>query len=155
LIALIQRVTGANVKVGGDPVGVIGKGIVALIGVERGDTEVEALLLAERVVGYRIFPDGEGKMNLSLRDVRGQLLAVPQFTLAADTKSGARPSFSTAASPEAAERVFKTFVQKVEEWIPRVATGRFGADMQLSLVNDGPVTFWLQASPKAQLPNKS
>ena len=148
MIALIQRVTGANVKVGGDPVGVIGKGIVALIGVERGDTEVEALLLAERVVGYRIFPDGEGKMNLSLKDVRGQLLAVPQFTLAADTKSGARPSFSTAASPEAAERVFKKFVEKVEEWIPRVATGRFGADMQLSLVNDGPVTFWLQASPK-------
>jgi D-aminoacyl-tRNA deacylase len=148
LIALIQRVTGANVKVGGDPVGVIGRGIVALIGVERGDAEVEALLLAERVVNYRIFPDGEGKMNLSLKDVRGQLLAVPQFTLAADTKSGARPSFSSAATPEAAERVFKRFVEKVEEWIPRVATGRFGAEMQLSLVNDGPVTFWLQASPK-------
>jgi D-tyrosyl-tRNA(Tyr) deacylase len=155
LIALIQRVTGANVKVGGDPVGVIGRGIVALIGVERGDAEVEALLLAERVVNYRIFPDGEGKMNLSLKDVRGQLLAVPQFTLAADTKSGARPSFSSAATPEAAERVFKRFVEKVEEWIPRVATGRFGAEMQLSLVNDGPVTFWLQASPKTQLPNKS
>ena len=99
MIALVQRVTGANVKVAGDPVGVIGAGILALIGVERGDTEVEALLLAERVVGYRIFPDAEGKMNLSLKDVRGQLLAVPQFTLAADTNSGTRPSFSSAAAP--------------------------------------------------------
>jgi D-tyrosyl-tRNA(Tyr) deacylase len=148
LIALIQRVTGGNVKVADVPVGVIGRGIVALIGVERGDGEVEALLLAERVVNYRIFPDAEGKMNLSLKDIKGQLLAVPQFTLAADTNTGNRPSFSPAASPEAAERIFKRFVEKVEEWIPRVATGRFGADMQVSLVNDGPVTFWLQASPK-------
>ncbi len=155
MIALIQRVTGANVKIAGDPVGVIGAGVVALIGVERGDGEVEALLLAERVVTYRIFADKEGKMNLSLKDVRGQMLAVPNFTLAADTKSGARPSFSSGASPETAERLFKRFVDKVEEWIPRVATGRFGAEMQLSLVNDGPVTFWLQASPKTQLPNKS
>ena len=148
MIALIQRVTGANVKVAGDPVGVIGAGILALIGVERGDTELEALLLAERVVNYRIFADAEGKMNLSLKDVRGQLLAVPQFTLAADTNSGARPSFSSAAGPESAERLFKRFVEKVEEWVPRVATGRFGANMQVSLVNDGPVTFWLQVSPK-------
>jgi len=155
VIALIQRVTGANVKIAGDPVGVIGAGIVALVGVERGDTEVEALLLAERVATLRIFADKEGKMNLSLKDVRGQLLAVPNFTLVADTKSGARPSFSGGASPEAAERLFKRFVQKAEEWLPRVATGRFGADMQLSLVNDGPVTFWLQASPTAQPPNKS
>jgi D-aminoacyl-tRNA deacylase len=150
LIALIQRVTGGNVKVADVPVGVIGRGIVALIGVERGDGEVEALLLAERVVNYRIFPDAEGKMNLSLKDIKGQLLAVPQFTLAADTNSGNRPSFSPAAPPEAAERIFKRFVEKVEEWIPRVATGRFGADMQVSLVNDGPVTFWLQASPKSK-----
>ena len=148
MIALVQRVTGANVKVGADPVGVIGRGIVALIGVERGDGEVEALLLAERVVSYRIFPDGEGKMNLSLKDVRGQLLAVPQFTLAADTHSGTRPSFSSAASPESAEHLFQRFVDKAEEWLPRVATGRFGAHMQVSLVNDGPVTFWLQVSPK-------
>ncbi|HEX6155536.1 MAG TPA: D-aminoacyl-tRNA deacylase, partial [Burkholderiales bacterium] len=96
----------------------------------------------------RIFADAEGKMNLSLKDVRGQLLAVPQFTLAADTNSGARPSFSSAAGPESAERLFKRFVEKAEEWLPRVATGRFGADMQVSLVNDGPVTFWLQVSPK-------
>jgi D-tyrosyl-tRNA(Tyr) deacylase len=153
LIALVQRVSGANVKVAGEPVGVIGAGVLALIGVERGDTEFEALLLAERVVTYRLFSDKEGKMNLSLKDVRGQLLAVPQFTLAADTKSGTRASFSSAATPETAERLFKRFVEKTEEWLPRVATGRFGADMQVSLVNDGPVTFWLQVSPKAQ--NKS
>jgi len=148
VIALIQRVTGANVKVAGDPVGVIGAGILALVGVERGDTELEALLLAERVVNYRIFADAEGKMNLSLKDVHGQLLAVPQFTLAADTNSGARPSFSSAAGAETAERLFKSFVEKAEEWLPRVATGRFGANMQVSLVNDGPVTFWLQVAPK-------
>jgi D-tyrosyl-tRNA(Tyr) deacylase len=148
LIALVQRVTGANVKIAGDPVGVIGAGILALVGVERGDTELEALLLAERVVTYRIFPDAEGKMNLSLKDVRGQLLAVPQFTLAADTHSGTRPSFSSAASPESAQRLFQRFVEKAEEWLPRVATGRFGANMQVSLVNDGPVTFWLQVSAK-------
>ena len=150
MIALLQRVTGANVKVAGKPVGVIGAGIVALIGVERGDTEVEALILAERVTGYRIFADKEGKMNLSVKDVRGQILAVPQFTLAADTNSGARPSFSSAATPAEAERLFNRFVEKIQEWSPRVATGKFGADMQLSLVNDGPVTFWLRASPKTQ-----
>jgi D-aminoacyl-tRNA deacylase len=147
VIALVQRVTGANVKVAGEPVGVIGAGLVALVGVERGDTEVEALLLAERVMNYRMFADAEGKMNLSIKDVRGQILAVPQFTLAADTNSGLRPSFSSAASPAEAERLFKRFVEKIEEWSPRVATGRFGAEMQVSLVNDGPVTFWLQASP--------
>lgn len=150
MIALLQRVTGANVKVAGKPVGVIGAGIVALIGVERGDTEVEALILAERVTGYRIFADKEGKMNLSVKDVRGQILAVPQFTLAADTNSGARPSFSSAATPAEAERLFNRFVEKLQEWTPRVATGKFGADMQLSLVNDGPVTFWLRASPKSK-----
>jgi D-aminoacyl-tRNA deacylase len=148
VIALVQRVTGANVKVAGEPVGVIGAGLVALVGVERGDTEVEALLLAERVMNYRMFADAEGKMNLSIKDVRGQILAVPQFTLAADTNSGLRPSFSSAASPAEAERLFKRFVEKIEEWSPRVATGRFGAEMQVSLVNDGPVTFWLQASPR-------
>jgi D-aminoacyl-tRNA deacylase len=150
VIALVQRVTGANVKVGGKPVGVIGAGLVALVGVERGDTEVEALLLAERVTSYRMFSDAEGKMNLSVKDVRGQILAVPQFTLAADTNSGARPSFSAAATPTEAEKLFKRFVEKIEEWSPRIATGQFGAEMQLSLVNDGPVTFWLQVSPKSR-----
>jgi D-aminoacyl-tRNA deacylase len=155
VIALVQRVTGANVKVAGEPVGVIGAGLVALVGVERGDTEVEALLLAERVMNYRMFADAEGKMNLSIKDVRGQILAVPQFTLAADTNSGLRPSFSSAASPAEAERLFKRFVEKIEEWSPRVATGRFGAEMQVSLVNDGPVTFWLQASPRTQSSSRS
>ena len=148
MIALIQRVSGANVKVAGKPVGVIGAGLVALVGVERGDTEVEALILAERVMNYRIFADAEGKMNLSVKEVRGQILAVPQFTLAADTNSGQRPSFSSAAMPGEAEKLFKRFVEKIEEWSPRVQTGQFGADMQLSLVNEGPVTFWLRASPK-------
>ena len=150
MIALVQRVTGANVKVAGKPVGVIGAGVVALVGVERGDTEVEALVLAERVINYRMFADPDGKMNLSVKDVRGQILAVPQFTLAADTHSGARPSFSSAAAPAEAERLFKRFVEKIEEGSPRVATGQFGAHMQLSLVNDGPVTFWLQAAPKSK-----
>ena len=147
MIALIQRVSGANVSVGGEPVGVIGAGIVALVGVERADTEVQALLLAERVASYRIFADGAGKMNLSLKDVRGEILAVPQFTLAADTASGLRPSFSSAAQPAQAEPLFNRFAAKLHDWSPRVQTGRFGADMQLSLVNDGPVTFWLRIAP--------
>ena len=150
MIALVQRVTGANVKVAEKTVGEIGAGLVALVGVERGDTEIEALLLAERVMNYRMFADAEGKMNLSVKDVRGQILAVPQFTLAADTNSGARPSFSSAATPSEAEKLFKRFVSKIEEWSPRVATGRFGAEMQVSLVNDGPVTFWLRISPKSK-----
>jgi len=148
VIALIQRVTGANVRVAGEPVGVIGRGVLALVGVERGDTELEALLLAEKVVNYRIFADAAGKMNVSLKDLPGQLLAVPQFTLAADTKSGTRASFSSAASPDSAQRLFKCFVEKAGEWLPRVQTGRFGAEMQVSLVNDGPVTFWLQVSAR-------
>jgi D-tyrosyl-tRNA(Tyr) deacylase len=148
LIALIQRVTEARVAVGGETVGAIGKGVLALIGVERGDGEAEAARLAERVLGYRIFADDAGKMNLSLRDVQGSLLAVPQFTLAADTRSGARPSFSSAATPEEGERLFELFAQKSRALYPRVATGRFGAHMQVSLVNDGPVTFWLQVSPQ-------
>lgn len=148
MIALIQRVTGADVKVAGEPVGVIGAGIVALVGVERGDTELEARLLAERVASYRVFADDAGKMNLSLKDVRGQILAVPQFTLAADTTSGLRPSFSSAATPAEAERLFNCFVETLHDWSPRVQTGSFGADMQVSLVNDGPVTFWLRIAPK-------
>ena len=148
MIALIQRVTGADVKVAGEPVGVIGAGIVALVGVERGDTELEARLLAERVASYRVFADDGGKMNLSLKDVRGQILAVPQFTLAADTTSGLRPSFSSAATLAEAERLFNRFVETLHDWSPRVQTGSFGADMQVSLVNDGPVTFWLRIAPK-------
>lgn len=147
MIALIQRVTSAKVEVRGETVGAIGRGILALVGVERGDGEAEAARLVEQVLGYRIFPDGEGKMNLSLADVKGELLAVSQFTLAADTKSGTRPGFSTAAIPDEALRLFDYFVKKTREKNVATKTGVFGADMKVSLVNDGPVTFWLQVRP--------
>jgi D-aminoacyl-tRNA deacylase len=146
VIALIQRVTDASVAVGGATVGAIGPGILALIGVERGDSEPEAARLAERVLGYRIFSDAAGRMNLSVRDVKGGLLVVPQFTLVADTNSGTRPSFSSGASPAEGERLFDHFVFEAKKNHPGVETGRFGADMKVSLVNDGPVTFWLQVS---------
>jgi D-tyrosyl-tRNA(Tyr) deacylase len=147
LIALIQRVAEARVLVGGETAGRIDRGVLALVGVERGDGEREAQRLGERVLGYRIFPDAEGRMNRSLADIGGGLLLVPQFTLAADTKSGTRAGFSTAAAPEEGRRLFERFVQICRDRHPAVATGRFGADMQVSLVNDGPVTFWLQAAP--------
>jgi D-tyrosyl-tRNA(Tyr) deacylase len=146
VIALIQRVTEASVAVDGNAIGAIGRGILALIGVERGDTEIQAGRLVEKVLGYRIFPDAERKMNLSLLDIKGELLVVPQFTLAADTKKGTRAGFSTAASPEEGMRLFDLFVKNSLEKNPQTKTGRFGADMKVSLVNDGPVTFWLQAS---------
>ena len=147
MIALIQRVSNAAVHIEGIEVAAIGKGILALIGVERGDGEAEAQRLAERVLAYRIFADAQGKMNLSLKNVSGELLAVPQFTLAADTASGLRPSFSSAAAPADGEALFIKFTEKAAEAI-HVATGRFGADMQVSLVNDGPVTFWLRVTPR-------
>jgi D-aminoacyl-tRNA deacylase len=146
LIALIQRVTEARVDIDGRTVGAIGRGILALVGVERGDTETQAERLVERVLGYRIFPDAEGKMNLSLLDIKGEMLAVPQFTLAADTKKGTRPGFSTAASPEEGLQLFERFVFLLNQKTSNVKTGQFGADMKVSLVNDGPVTFWLQTS---------
>ena len=148
MIALIQRVSNAAVHIEGIEVAAIGKGILALIGVERGDGEAEAQRLAERVLAYRIFADAQGKMNLSLKDVGGELLAVPQFTLAADTASGLRPSFSSAAAPAEGELLFIKFTEKAAETV-HVAAGRFGADMKVSLVNDGPVTFWLRVSPRA------
>ena len=141
--------TEARVAVGGETVGAIGRGVLALVGVERGDTEAEGARLAEKVLTYRIFPDAEGKMNLSLLDVKGELLIVPQFTLAADTRSGTRAGFSSAASPDLGERLFKSFLEKINARL-KAQTGRFGADMKVSLVNDGPVTFWLQVSPKPQ-----
>jgi len=150
VIALIQRVTEARVEVDGSVVGAIGRGILALVGVERGDTQSQAERLAERVLGYRIFPDAEGKMNLSLQDIGGELLAVPQFTLAADTKTGSRAGFSTAASPDEGRRLFDRFVFLSSQKQIHVKTGRFGADMKVSLVNDGPVTFWLQVSPSVK-----
>lgn len=148
MIALIQRVTQASVAVEGHVVGEIAQGVLALVGVERGDGEGEAARLAERVLGYRIFSDAAGKMNLSLMDVGGGLLAVPQFTLVADTNSGTRPSFSSAAAPETGKALFLKFVEKAKALHPSVETGRFGAPMQVSLVNDGPVTFRLQVEPK-------
>ena len=148
MIALIQRVTSAAVEVEGAEIAAIGKGVLALIGVERGDGEAEAARLAERVLAYRVFADAQGKMNRSLKDIGGELLAVPQFTLAADTHSGLRPSFSSAAAPADGEVLFVKFVEQAAEAI-HVASGRFGAEMKVSLVNDGPVTFWLQVRPRA------
>ncbi len=145
MIALIQRVSEARVTVAGDTVGAIGRGILALVGVEQGDSEARAQRLVERILGYRIFPDTEGRMNLSVRDVGGGLLLVSQFTLVADTKKGMRPSFSYAAPPEEGRRLFEHLVALARAAHPIVATGRYGADMQVELVNDGPVTFWLSA----------
>ena len=133
--------------VDGAAVGAIGAGVLALIGVEKGDGESEARRLLERVLGYRIFPDGEGKMNRSLADVAGGLLLVPQFTLAADTQKGTRPSFSSAAAPAEGEASFDYLAGLARASHADVATGRFGADMKVHLVNDGPVTFWLQVKP--------
>ncbi len=135
--------------VGGETVSAIGRGILALVGVERGDGEAEAARLAEKVLSYRIFADAEGKMNLSVLDIKGDLLAVPQFTLAADTRSGTRAGFSSAAAPEDGERLFKTFIEKTNSRV-KTQTGRFGAHMKVGLVNDGPVTFWLQVSPRTR-----
>ena len=148
MIALLQHVSDARVDVDGNVVGAIGRGILALVGVERGDGEAQAERLVEKVLGYRIFPDAAGKMNLSLLDIKGELLAVPQFTLAADTKTGTRAGFSTAASPDEGKRLFDLFVEISKKKIPETKTGQFGADMKVSLINDGPVTFWLQASPE-------
>lgn len=133
--------------IGGARVAAIAKGILALIGVERGDGEAEARRLAERVAGYRVFADGQGRMNLSLKDVAGELLAVPQFTLAADTNSGMRPSFSSAAPAAEGEALFLKFLECALAHGIHVGAGRFGADMKVSLVNDGPVTFWLRVAP--------
>jgi D-tyrosyl-tRNA(Tyr) deacylase len=147
VIALIQRVREARVQVDGLTTGAIHRGIVALVGVERGDEEAQAARLVERVIGYRIFADAQGKMNRSLAEVGGGLLLVPQFTLAADTRSGARPSFSSAAAPAEGERLYLRFVELARERHSPVETGTFRSDMQVSLVNDGPVTFWLQVKP--------
>jgi D-tyrosyl-tRNA(Tyr) deacylase len=150
LIALIQRVGSARVLVEGQVLGAIAGGILALVGVERGDTAHEAEKLAARVLGYRIFPDEEGRMNRSLEQTRGGLLAVPQFTLAADTRSGTRAGFSRAAGPAEGERLFGHFVRAACTSGLAVATGRFGAHMQVELTNDGPVTFWLEARNPAR-----
>lgn len=147
MIALIQRVTRAAVRVEGETVGAIGPGLLALVCAERGDSSVEVERLAAKLLSYRVFPDDAGRMNRSLRDAGGELLAVSQFTLAADTQSGTRPSFTPAAPPEEGRRLFDEFVACSRKLLPEVQTGRFGADMQVELVNDGPVTFWLQVRP--------
>ena len=145
MIGLLQRVTMARVDVAGRTVAAIGTGIVVLIGVARGDTEDIADRLLDRLLGYRVFPDDQGKMNRSLRDLQGGLLLVPQFTLAADTAKGTRASFTPAAAPEDGKRLFEYLCAQARRAHPRVASGVFGADMQVTVTNDGPVTFWLEA----------
>ena len=144
MIALIQRVTHARVDVDGDTVGAIGPGLLALVAVQPGDGDAQARRLLQRLLGYRVFGDDAGKMNRSLTDVGGDLLLVSQFTLAADTGSGMRPSFTSAAPPAEGERWFSHLVELARAAHPRVETGRFGAHMQVHLVNDGPVTFRLE-----------
>jgi D-tyrosyl-tRNA(Tyr) deacylase len=147
VIGLLQRVRWARVEVDGAVVGEIGKGALVLVGVERGDGRAQAERLLERLLGYRVFADDQGRMNLSTRDVGGGLLLVPQFTLAADTRKGTRPSFTPAAEPAAGRELFDYLCERAGIVHPDVAAGRFGADMQVSLTNDGPVTFWLRAAP--------
>ncbi len=147
MIGLLQRVSQARVEVAGEVVGAIDRGLMVLVGVERGDGEAQADRLLERLLGYRVFPDAEERMNLSLRDIDGGLLLVSQFTLAADTAKGTRPGFSTAAAPAEAERLFDYLLQGARRCHPKVASGRFGADMQVTLTNDGPVTFSLRVLP--------
>ncbi|GGJ81125.1 D-aminoacyl-tRNA deacylase [Alloalcanivorax dieselolei] len=141
---LLQRVREARVEVAGENIGCIGQGLLVFVGVERGDEPDTARRLAERLVGYRVFADAEGKMNRDVRDVAGEVLAVSQFTLAADTRKGRRPGFSGAAEPELGLRLYQAFVEALRAHQVPVATGRFGADMQVHLVNDGPVTFLLE-----------
>ena len=146
MIALLQRVSEASVVVDGVTIGAIDAGLMVLLCAERGDSEKEADALLAKLLAYRVFSDTAGKMNLSVADTAGALLLVPQFTLAADTRSGTRPSLSLAASPDHALRLFDHVVHRARQLHGCVATGRFGADMKVALVNDGPVTFWLQVA---------
>ncbi|MEE8342900.1 MAG: D-aminoacyl-tRNA deacylase [Gammaproteobacteria bacterium] len=147
MIGLLQRVLRAEVEVGDQTVGHIGPGILVLVGIEHKDGQAEADRLIERVLNYRVFTDKQGRMNHSLVDTAGSLLLVPQFTLAADTHKGNRPSFSTVATPAQGKHWFEYLVRRARELHSEVQTGRFGADMRVSLVNDGPVTFWLRVAP--------
>ncbi|RFB67198.1 MULTISPECIES: D-aminoacyl-tRNA deacylase [unclassified Herbaspirillum] len=148
MIGLLQRVRKADVVVEGEQVGAIGSGLMVLVCAERGDTVKEADALLTKLLAYRVFADDAGKMNRSVIDVQGGLLLVPQFTLAADTRSGTRPSFTPAAPPAEGKQLFDHFVTQAKARHGVVETGRFGADMQVSLTNDGPVTFWLQVGGK-------
>ena len=145
MIGLLQRVTEASVTVEGRVIGEIGRGLLVLVAVHRDDTEADVTRLAERVLTYRVFPDNEGRMNRSLLDEGLALLAVPQFTLAADTKKGTRASFTKAAEPTKGKEYFDQFVATCDARLPEVCTGEFGANMKVALVNDGPVTFWLES----------
>ncbi|MGB5103620.1 MAG: D-aminoacyl-tRNA deacylase [Steroidobacteraceae bacterium] len=147
MIGLLQRVSSASVRVDGTVVGQIGTGLLVLLAVQPDDTPAQADRLMERLVGYRVFPDAEGRMNLGLLEIGGGLLLVPQFTLAADTTKGMRPSFTSAASPELGRSLFEHAVAQARARLgDRVASGRFGAHMEVSLTNDGPVTFWLEVT---------
>lgn len=145
MIGLIQRVSQAQVDVGGETVGKIGQGLLVLLGVEATDSQINADKLVEKVLNYRVFSDENGKMNLNLQQINGEILVVSQFTLVADTQKGLRPSFSKGANPALANELYQYFAQKCGEKLgsSKVATGQFAADMQVSLTNDGPVTFWL------------
>jgi D-tyrosyl-tRNA(Tyr) deacylase len=149
VIGLLQRVSQAEVRVDDHITGAIGAGLLVLVGVERGDGEAQADRLLERLLTYRVFPDEEGRMNRSLQDIRGGLLLVSQFTLAADTRKGTRPGFSPAAEPAEGRRLFDYLVAKARSQHTVVQTGEFGAHMRVNLTNDGPVTFWLHVSPGA------
>jgi len=144
MIGLLQRVTQASVTINEELVASINTGLLVLIGIEKNDSEKKAERLLEKIMAYRVFSDAEDKMNLSLQDIQGGLLLVPQFTLAADTQKGLRPSFSDAAPPELAKQLFDFLIASAHKTYSTVETGVFGADMQLNLTNDGPVTFWLQ-----------
>lgn len=149
MIALLQRVSDASVTVDHAVIGEISQGLLVLLGVERGDSAAQADRLLQRVLSYRIFSDADDKMNLSVADISGGLLLVPQFTLSADTRKGNRPSFTPAAPPQVGEQLFDYFVAEAKENHQNIATGQFGADMKVALVNDGPVTFWLQVPPSS------
>lgn len=146
MIALIQRVTEAKVIVNNKKIGEIQQGVLAFIGIEKNDGEDQVTRLLDKVLSYRIFADADDKMNLSVRDIAGGLLLVPQFTLAADTQKGCRPGFSSAAPPTLGEKLFDKFVEQAKNKYKYIETGQFGADMKVSLLNDGPVTFWLQVN---------
>ncbi|HHJ81159.1 MAG TPA: D-tyrosyl-tRNA(Tyr) deacylase [Candidatus Tenderia electrophaga] len=150
MIGLLQRVSQASVTVDDQIIGEIEQGLLVLLGVERGDTEAQADRLLERLLSYRVFADSNDKMNLSVSDINGAVLLVPQFTLPADTQKGTRPSFTPAAAPADAERLFHYLSAKAQQRHGNVATGQFAADMKVALVNDGPVTFWLQVQPTDQ-----
>jgi D-tyrosyl-tRNA(Tyr) deacylase len=145
MIGLLQRVISASVSIDGEISGEIGRGLLVLVAVHRDDEERDIARLAERLLTYRVFPDTEGRMNLSVQDISGGLLLVPQFTLTADTRKGTRASFTKGAAPEVASTYFDKLVATCSEALKTVETGRFGADMQVSLTNDGPVTFWLES----------